>query len=652
MTKFMRKYQKWLLAVFGSVLMVIFLVQGTVSSLHADPGDRTYATVYGRAISLNQRGVYDARYAALNQAVPGLLEAFGIKSEDRWFLLVLEARRGGFCGHAGDGRDFMEPLAEMLAPQSVSQSMRGRPIEEQIKILQDRNLQQQLVQQQAEILVARMKNSGAPEDRPNSNTVQGFEIALADLRGILRMLTADLSASRLSDRGVREALSEQESSVVADAIILDAEPLIASMPPAAPAELAAQFEKARSIDPTKAADGIGYVLPQRVKVQWIAVDKTALSKAVKLDDIAVNKHWRQDRKTYPGEFSVEKPRIEAAMIEEQAQRLLSEIDRAIKSQVTLAVKDLPESNGLRTLPDNWATARPSLAVIATKVAEAVKAATGVDIPTPAVESRDTWMTAKDLGTLPGIGASVLRLGTASVPFTKLAFQVHELKPEKPAATLQVGIPFVATPLQNSAGDHFTFVIDAVKESAPAESLDEVRERVAHDVLALKAYEKLVSNVEAFKALAVSDGLEAVGKLAVEGTAAAAPKPKLRVTIPHDETRRNDPDLGDKDVADALWQAGSTLDPLVEQTKDTLAARTVAVARPNARKVVVAQVLQYRPLTVEDVRRLDPTQLMRLRQREISDVFGKETIPSAYTLDALKARMKFVVVDKETRKKKK
>jgi hypothetical protein len=330
---------------------------------------------------------------------------------------------------------------------------------------------------------------------------------------------------------------------------------------------------------------------------------------------------------------------------------MGEADRAIKSQVTLAIKDLPENAGFRTLPENWASQRPSLAAIAVKVVEAVKNATGVTIPTPTVGSRDTWLTEEALHALPGIGAAGLRLGTSAAGFGQLAMQVRELAPERPMAAIQVGIPFTAAPLQNSAGDHFVFTVLDARASAPAESLDEVREKVTHDVRAVKAYEKLRSNMEAFKALAVSDGLEAVGKLAVEGTQAAPPQTRVRVSIPRDESRRNDRDLGVKDVADAIWAAGGSIDPLVEPTKETLAARTVAIARPDARKVVVAQVLRLKPLTIEAVRRLDPSRLIQLRQREIKDLFVDVEVPSAYSVQALRSRLKYEPVDKETKKRK-
>ena len=106
--------------------------------------------------------------------------------------------------------------------------------------------------------------------------------------------------------------------------------------------------------------------------------------------------------------------------------------------------------------------------------------------------------------------------------------------------VQVGVPFVTAPLQNVAGDHFVFTVIEARPSGPADSLEEVREKVAQDVLANKAFQRLTSNIDAFKNLAVSDGLEAVGKLAVEGTTAAAPTPRIQVRIAKDEQGRFDP----------------------------------------------------------------------------------------------------------------
>lgn len=647
MTKFMRKYQKWLLAVFGSALMVVFLVQGVMGSMHGDQGARTFATLDGKSMSFNRRAVSDGRYAAINHVVPGFMGQFGVQDEDHWFLLSYAAKAGGFTGHAGDGLDYQQELAEVAA----AQFFRGLSFEDQIRLMQDSNLQQQVYQARVSETLRLMKTTGAPEDRLSENTEQGFNLALADLRGVIRMLTASGSATKMSDRAAYTALAQQDSAIVVDAIVLNAEPLTATVPAPTPEEMEAQFQKAREADPAKAADGFGYVLPPRVKVEWIAVEKSALASVVKLDDIEVNKKWRQSRTTYPGEFTVEKPRVIADLTEAEVTRLMSETDRAIKSQVTLGIKDLPELDGYRTLPENWASVKPSLASIAVKAVEVVKAATGVTIPTPKVESRDTWMTSEALQTLPGIGGSQLQLGTSAAPFSQLAMQVRELKPARSVAAIQVGVPFTAAPLQNMAGDHFTFLVTEAKDTAPADSLEEVRAQVDHDVRAIKAYQKIASNIEAYKALAVSDGLEAVGKLSVEGTVVPAPSPRLQVRIPKDESRRNDPDLGAKDVAEAVWAVGGSLDPLAEITPDTLAARTVVVARPDARKVVVAKILQNRPLTLEAVRRLQPQNMMELQRREVRES-SNESFPNAYEFASLASRLKYEPVDSQVKNKNK
>lgn len=661
MTKLMRKYQKWLLAVFGSALMLVFLTQSLMGSMSGDPGKKTFAKVNGQKVSHNQRGISDMRYAILKDLLPGFMEQFGIQNEDQWFLLTWEARQGGFVGHNGDGRTYMEPLAETYAylrvqslQQMVSARFRaGQQVDPQVlRLLFDSQARQQFIEDSSKEVFARMQNQGAPDTQVNLRTVEGFEVALAELRGVLRMMTADLTASRLSDRVARNALAESESALIVDAIILDADRLKPFMPPPSAEELQAQFEKGKAIDPATAPDGVGYVMPPRVKVEWMVVDKAAIAKAVKLDEIAVNKHWRQNRTTYPGEFTVEKAKVVADLTEVEATRLMNESDRAIKSQVTLAIKDLPEASGFRTLPENWVSVRPTLASLAPKVVEAVKSATGVTIPTPTVESRENWMTAEALQTLPGIGGSSMRVGTSAAPFTQIAMQVRELAPVSPVVAVQVGVPFVTAPLQNVAGDHFVFTVVEARPSGPADSLEEVREKVAQDVLANKAYQRLVSNIDTYKSLAVSDGLEAVGKLAVEGTTAAAPTPRIQSRVAKDEQNRFDRDLEDKPVAEALWAVGGGLDPLAEMSKDTLASRTVAVARDNARRVVVAQVLQRRPLTLEALRRLNPQQLIEIRQRETAELFKDKARPSAYSETALKARLNYETVAKTKNEKKK
>ena len=260
------------------------------------------------------------------------------------------------------------------------------------------------------------------------------------------------------------------------------------------------------------------------------------------------------------------------------------------------------------------------------------------------------MTTEALQTLPGIGGSALRVGTSAAPFTQIAMQVRELAPVSPVVSVQVVVPFVTAPLKNVAGDHFVFTVVEARPSGPADSLDDVREKVAQDVLAKKAYERLISNVDSFKALAVSDGLEAVGKMAVEGTTAAAQAPRFQSRVGKGQQGRSDRDLEDKPVSDALWAAGGSLDPLAEMTKDTLASRTVAVARDNSRTIVVAQVLQRRPLTLESLRRLNPQQLIEIRQREVAELYKDKPRSSGYSEAALKARLNYETVAKTKNEK--
>lgn len=202
MTKTLRKYQKWILVVGGSLLMVTFLVSGPMRGFGKDPSGRTYATLGGKDVTAGDYDMSRSHFDVLREAARPAMALLGIENSDHWFLLVHEAKAGGFVGHAGDGRDFIPELAEMCVEVIEQGDMRTR-----FELMQKPELRKEYVGS----FVQRLESAGARDRHSVAYTREGFELALAELRGVYRMLAADNGAVRLSERAARVALAEKFS---------------------------------------------------------------------------------------------------------------------------------------------------------------------------------------------------------------------------------------------------------------------------------------------------------------------------------------------------------------------------------------------------------------------------------------------------------
>ena len=98
MFKFLRKYNKWILAVGGTLLMIVFLIPQAISSLsqRAAVGSAVWATIGEdkEEISGEERRQTERELVVLEQ-----LQGLGIpmiaKEPAHWYLLVREAEDAG-----------------------------------------------------------------------------------------------------------------------------------------------------------------------------------------------------------------------------------------------------------------------------------------------------------------------------------------------------------------------------------------------------------------------------------------------------------------------------------------------------------------------------------------------------------------------------
>lgn len=678
MLKALRKYNKWILVIGGTLLMMAFLVQPAIQQLGGDPGSRLWATLDGKKLRQRDAAQAAKELAAIEELTFGVFPS-GVGVRDRnvrhWVLLVHEARLGGFLGEADDG---IQWLPTLLADLQMERQYPGfdwrRFAEGNADIGRQLMAAYNQVVEQASATVERLI---VRVQREHGMTEHEVRVALSKLRGVRRMEESYLGAARVSDARAAEAGRRTRDAAWVDYVFVPASVGVTAVPEPTDAELAAHFDRFKGVKPGEGEFGIGYLLPERIKLEWLTLDAAAIEKSIVLDPVAVNKRYLQDnRRTYRGDFAAERANVERDMKAERVDEVMREAHRTIQAEVLKVTRRLEADGRFKKLPEDWPSRRPRFEAIAPLVVEQVNKATGISIPLPAVTVRAAdWMTREDLAAVPGLGSSAAVTGTLRVPAVEALFGVRELAPpDTPRAAestlaVQVGVPIVETAFTGANGDRtYATVLDARRESAP-DAVDDIRTRAVEDLKKLRSYESLASRVEEFRSLAAASGLQALVDLvsppkppadppAPAGPDAASPdaaKPeapapavRTRVQVTRERVQGFAPDRADVDVPvvrEAIMRAAETLDPLAPPGSFDPAATMLAVAAPKRLGVVVARIIALAPLTLEAYRVADPVLEATTRAGELiaDDGTFRDT---PFTLRRLLQRHSFVAGDKQ------
>lgn len=645
MVKILRKYNKWLLAGGGSLLMLTFLISGNNNPFAPNPEKVSVAEVLSQPVTNKVVSQFSNEFDALKEFVPFVVQGqIGCENGTHWMLLVREAENAGLVGEGRDGAEWLPDLAQS---EAIAET-RARFGQYGPRVLQQFLGNPQYMQQQVDQAQQRLTQGRPYEASRHAMTLEQFDHALSRLRGVARLINTYDGAARLSDKMLVLEARRYFDSVLADAVIIPADRITGEIPDPTPEQLQAHFEKYQKVKPADGEFGIGYVLPERAKLAWFEVNAGEIAKVMKPDPIAVSKEFQLHRDKYPGEFAAEKGKIEQAIVKSRTDELMGEIDRVYKARLRAATRKLEADGPIRKLPADWATTRPTIEGLAEEVRQAVEEAEGVKLPTfKVVRLADAWTRLDEAASLPGIGKGVLKLGTRTSDIQEVLASVADFDPKAPMG-LQTLVPSDA-PLEVGE-DRYYFCILATKGEAPAESLDEVRPRAILDFKRIAAFEKLKAQAPQFQSLAVSDGLEALGRSFEKPASGATPAvPALPVmknlTISRNQVAgafgQSVPNVGELDVPelrDAVMNAADAMGPTTLPTPANIAARTSVVPLAKSLSVVVVQTSTPTPMSAEDLRTFSGqvvTSLLRLEQRA-----DAPKAANPFSFEALKERMKY------------
>lgn len=630
MIKFLRKYNKWLLGIGGSLLMVTFLLTGPQSIFQPNQNKQVVATVGDEKIKWAETHAAEQEYEALHSLWRYGIEALGIKNGAHWMLLKREAAAAGLVGGSGDGQKMREEIAAMQA-QQMSMFNQGADI----------------AKMRAEI-DEQMKSTAVPHAAAMAHqSIPEFEHTLSYLRGVLRLRQQYTNAARVSDvRGIAH-LKDNYDGVVVDGLVIPAERLIASQPEPTEQQVAEQYQKYRDVKAGTGEFGFGYLQPSRIKYEYLTLDRAAFRAAADLDPVAVSKYYQQHRDKYPGEETVETARVQTDLVNVKADQMMNEAERLYTTRLKPDVRALANENGFRKLPADWNTSGLRLSALATAITDGLRTA-GTNV-TPSVIVRDQgWTRVSDLSHENGIGNSTFRVGTNEGNFEKLIGQMHEFNAKTPL-TLQSRLPY-ETYLTDSGTQnrYFLNVLDWRPEGAP-ENIDEVRTEVVHDLKLKAAYDQLVHIKDDIRSKAISEGLDALAKQYPAPAALGAidptptPLPIFRYAVVNKGNATGD--LNVKELREAIVAKSRDLGPQLVATPENLPDRTMVTPLPGKLSLGVVQVLGGRPITGEVLRQVGRNDYNSFAAEELREVNKEESDP--FSFDQISKRYAYKAIKDES-----
>lgn len=604
MFKFLRKYNKWILAVGGTLLMIVFLIPQALEGLmqEAGVGRATRATIAGpdgrqhRVPAREWRQVQqEFEFVRQIERQGPVLPALGsIESSAHWFLLSLEAKRAGLVGN----------------PRGLG--------------LTD------------ELILNYQLNTGLPRDVVLS--------AFAKMSGITRLLEMYLDVGELSDRRLKNFAARAFHNVDAQLLVFEAEADAVDFDPT-DAQIQEQFEQFREVAPSDGPKGFGYLLPDRFKIEWIRIPADEVRQSVlegdRMDGVALRAHWRRnpDGEFPPVESGAPVPdEVRDDLLQRLTNDTLEEVVRFAGDQLRAGRRGLRERDGYIVLPEDWDERQPSFRTMIEDIQERF------DISLPEYTAiGDRWLTVDDIDDLGPIAeAKTERFGARALGLADLVEVLREFG-GSPMITVQARV--AGPPLRGPNQDVFIYRLTDVDPSRPPDSVDEVREELVNDLRRAEHFRELVERASAFEQEAIDRGMLGVSldrdrdihRVRVTLGDFDALLEQLQAGQPPRLTPSSLPVIGRHrptveriiDFALDLPQDVSTDEVPVEQ-------RIVAVPVDDDLALLLLEITQQFPLTVEDYR--DISFGGTLRALYISEeIDGTEQLRETFSFAALREK---------------
>jgi hypothetical protein len=509
--KFFRKYNKWILGIGGSLLMIVFLIQPVMSMFEADRMAIPIGTIEGGELV---RGDVIAASSDLN-----LLRRFGLfldrdPNEDsrnndslRWALILKDSQALGLSAsqrevdllkfEIGQSDADIELIASRInaTPAYVRQAMRHWLV----------------VQKYKELMAGQTHLSG--QSRARLMRVAGSSSDPQTYRLYEEMA---YGTSRLSKPIVEHFLQDQGAQVSGQVVVIRAQQLLADTPTPSDEEVESLYEQFKDALPGRGDPyGFGYRVPDRVKIEYLSIPMDQARQHVKVSEADALAHYRNYPERFGGAAATDQADAVDAKPYEQVRddviedvttlRAFELVEKMAKSAYGLFYEDtrgMDKQDDYRVIQDM--SALTSMRV----VADRLEAEFGL---LPSVHTAERgWVNAEDLTGLPGIGFGRLA-DNLRVDFTSFVLSAKELEPlsDNPLLPRRLQAGLAGSPIMGADGSRYIFRLTDAQATHLPESLDAVIEPVTQDAHLLGAYQKLLAESDGWQGQAAEEGIEAV-----------------------------------------------------------------------------------------------------------------------------------------------
>lgn len=511
MLKFFRKYNKWILGIGGSLLMIVFLIQPVMSMFQADPMKMSLATIDGGEITRGDRMNAESELQVLRQF--GLFldtDPDAASNNDdslRWALILKDAEMLGLSASQRE----VEHLKIEVGRTDADIELIASRINATPAYIRQAMLHWLIVQQYKELLAGQTHLAG--QDRARL-----FRGALNDPQGYRYYEAMAYGTTRMSQPLVEHFLQDQGAEVAGQVVLVPAEKFLDETPAPSDDQVQATFDQYKDSLPGESEPyGFGYRVPDRVKIEYLSIPMDQARQHVKISEADAIAHHREYPERFGGVAATDelpatdaKPykQVRDDVIEDlTSQRAFELVEKMAKSAYVYFYED---TRGMEKEADYRIIEEVSALTSMRRVAEHLETDFGL---LPTVHASDgSWVNVQDLITLPGIGLSRLA-DNFRVDLTSFILSAKELEPgsDNPLVPRRLQVGLAGSVMMGMDGSRFVFRLTDAQPTHLPESLDAVRDQVTEDTRLLNAYNKLTEDAGAWRTLAVEQGLEAVAE---------------------------------------------------------------------------------------------------------------------------------------------
>jgi hypothetical protein len=484
MTKYIRKYQKALLAIFGVLLMIIFIIPSSFKN--------------GRNFSDHEVGKIGDQ---------PIYESEKDQAEREWKLL------SGMRQPNGQGQ--VEPISALALGAALYNEIEDKPL---LFLLLQKEAQQQGVIADSRMVTQYAGTDQGPEGDARRQAVQNLFLVLG-LRQRLANAIKDsqpIETHELAKYAQKAKLSvvtfraEQFKSAVPTPTMDQLRKMYDSLSHVAPTPIDTSVDNPYLPSPTPPAGdplGFGYQLPRRVKLQYIEIPRQTLLDVVAKEksaydwDVDARKYYYSHEAdfptTHPGTNPATEPMTQPYV--ETTQQILDQLRGPNADALAAKVKDAI----LTRLDQGYAhyvANQPATKPGTSPAAAPASALAGV-FGTEQYLEQITLDIQKEFGVLPIVrevtefeGASDLSMeigiGQAKAP-DQTAFADYAIGSDDPSAKSNMEIYEPSTWLSDPSENNYIFRLTAIAPAAPA-PFHEVQTTVAEDWVIQQAYDKALA----------------------------------------------------------------------------------------------------------------------------------------------------------------